>query len=238
MGLMSCCEGGVVTFFQDIKKQAHAFQSLVALTAAITLMLLLFLPNFATVGGHDRAFGNLWCGENTIASQADIDLWDCSMETRMVKVFLPLAAIFQLFVFTQAYSIWTWHKTIDPDMPITGSDRFFLHTPTIYVGLSLLSTLISGCMYIIHHSEMFYIIGETKTPLHSYKDGTFLALWSITVGLQIAQGMGWGIFASLINTGQQIYTALETKTKASLGWNPRDGGSIISQTNPVFNPNP
>ena len=234
MGLMSCCEGGVVKFFQDIKIQAHAFQGFVALAATITLMLLLFLPNFATVGGHDRAFGNLWCGENTIASQADIDLWDCSMETRMVKVFLPLAAIFQLFVLTQAYSIYTWHKTIDPQTTITGEDRFFLHTPTIYVGLSLLSTLISGCMYIIHHSDMFYIIGDTKTPLHSYKDGTFLALWSITVGLQIAQGMGWGIFASLANTGMQTYAAVQKQVKSTFGINPKS--SNIVQANPAFSP--
>lgn len=223
----------IKSFVEKIRDTAHAFHTTIAFASCVTLMLLCFLPNFATVGGHNRAFTNLWCGENTIESQADINLWDCTMETRMVKVFLPLATVFQLFVLSQAYSIYTWHKTFEEGDKITGSDRFFLHTPTIYVAFSLLWSLIFGCIYIINHEKMTYIVGNTITPLASYKDGTFLALWATTIALQILQGMGWGVFASISNYAGKVYGAIpNVTTVVNQAFNPKSSG-IIQSSNKV-----
>ena len=171
-------------------KSANGWHMVVSACTCVALLTLCFIPSFASVKGHNRGFGNLWCGDATLASQENVDLMDCSMETRNVKIFLPLATIFQLFTLIQVYNIYKWHNNHDVNSA-DNWDKLHAGVSTITVALSFTFFTVFGATYIQHRSKMHYVVDEQLEPLHDIRNGTFFSLF---ITIMILQGIQLGTF--------------------------------------------
>jgi len=176
-------------------KSANGWHMVVSGGICVALLTLCFIPSFASVKGHNRGFGNLWCGEASIASQENVDLMDCSMETRNVKIFLPLATIFQLFTLIQVYNLWKWHNSHAGNDTDSMGDKIHAGLPSMTVALSFTFFTVFGATYIQHRSKMHYVVDEQLEPLHSIHNGTFFPLFIVIMGLQGIQLGIFGIYA-------------------------------------------
>jgi len=215
-------------------KSANGWHMVVSGGICVALLTLCFIPSFASVKGHNRGFGNLWCGEASIASQENVDLMDCSMETRNVKIFLPLATIFQLFTLIQVYNLWKWHKNHDGNA-VDNWDKLHAGVSTITVALSFTFFTVFGATYIQHRSKMHYVVDEQLEPLHDIRNGTFFPLFITIMGLQGIQLGIFGIYAYIygyLNTGFSAVSNAVTQVMGEKYMGMKPSYNKVSTTEP------